>query len=187
MKKKRNQFEERKVAEVTLDLDNFDLIEPNQFELDKECRIQPKLVFAYLKEKAETSFRIDGLKAEIKAANAELKRVTARLDTRIRRYPKKYKMEKMSEAAIANTIILQPSYKDAEQEVWRIEKLLYEAEHYRNLLEAAAKALDNRRSSIENLVKLHGQSYFATPKIDGDNKDMMADMKMKRNARNRKR
>jgi hypothetical protein len=47
-------------------------------------------------------------------------------------------------------------------------------------LEAAAKALDNRKSAIENLIVLHGRQYYANPKIDNDNKDMINKMKNKR-------
>lgn len=182
--KKREQ--PKTVAGVTLDLDDFDLLEPNPLELDKECCIQPRLVFAYLKEKAENDVRIDGLKAELKVAVAEFKRQIARLDRRIRRNSKKYKIDKLTETTVANTIILQSTYKDAESETWRLESLISKAYHYRNLLEAAAKALDNRKSSIESLVKLHGQSYFATPKTGGDTKERIASMKMRQSVKSRK-
>lgn len=172
-------------SRVKLDLDDFDVIEPNPLELVKECRIQPRLVFDYLREKAETDARIDGLKAELKVAQAEQKRVVARLDMRIRKKPEEYKVQKITESTVSNTIVLQPEYKKYELAVWKIEKLLSEAIYYRNLLEAAAKALDHRKSSIENLVKLHGQSYFSSPKIEDDNKDMMNEMERKKSVRNR--
>ena len=115
-----------------------------------------------------------------------MKKEMARLDRRIRRLPKKFKIDRLTETTVANTILLQPSYKDAETEVWRIEGLIDKAYHYHNLLEAAAKALDNRKSSIESLVKLHGQSYFATPSVDDDNRNRVTDMKMRRTVRNKK-
>jgi hypothetical protein len=87
-------------AGITLDLDDFDIIEPNPFELDKESIIQPRLVFAYLKEKAETQARIRGLKSELKVAISELRRADARLDSRIRRKPSKYKLEKVTESGV---------------------------------------------------------------------------------------
>ena len=48
MKRQKNK---RQQKQIKLDLDNFDLIEPNPLELDKECCIQPRLVFDYLKVK----------------------------------------------------------------------------------------------------------------------------------------
>lgn len=170
-----------------LDLDNFDVIKPDQFNLDKECCIQPRLVFDYLKEKAEADARIDGLKAELKVVTARLKRVTAKLDRRIRKRPERFGIDKLTEPAIANAILLERDYKNAESEVWRIEALITEAFYNRNLLEAASKALDHRKSSIENLVKLYGMNYFSTPKTEGDNKEAINNMKMRRSTRQSKR
>ena len=120
---KRDKTKQRTQAGITLDLDEFDILEPNPFELDRESIIQPRLVFAYLKEKAETQARIRGLKSELKVAISELKKTDARLDYRIRRRPAKYKLEKVTESSVANTIILQESHAEAERDVWKVEKL----------------------------------------------------------------
>lgn len=176
MKNKKRKIQ----AGITLDLEDFDILEPNQFELDKESIIQPRLVFAYLKEKAETQALIRGLKSELKVATAELKRTDARLDAQIRRMPAKFKLEKITESSVANKILLQKTHKEAEKEIWRVESLLNKAENYNNLLEAAAKALENRKSAIENLIVLQGRQYFASPKVSNDNKDMINDMATKR-------
>jgi hypothetical protein len=182
----RQKIKQKTQAGITLDLDDFDIIEPNPFELDKESIVQPRLVFAYLKEKAETQARIRGLKSELKVAISKLKKTDARLNSKIRRKPSKYKVVKITDTNISNTILIQDKHIEAEKEVWRVERLLDDAENYHNLLEAAAKALDNRKAAIENLIVLQGRQYYANPKIKDDNKDMINKQKNKRTQQNRK-
>jgi hypothetical protein len=38
-------------------------------------------------------------------------------------------------------------------------------QHNRSLLNSLVKSLEQRKAMIENLTKLHGQSYFASPKV----------------------
>ena len=123
---------------------------------------------------------MDGLKAELKMANAEFKRVIAKLDGQIRRNPQRYRIDKITETVVANALVLQKKYKNAEASIWEIENKIDEVSHYHNLLDAAAKALDHKKMAIEGLIKLHGQSYFAGPKVEENNTNTIANMKMQR-------
>ena len=178
----------KRTRKIEIDLDDFDLLEPNPFELDKECLTQPRLVFSYLKEKAETEARIRGIKSDLSIAIAELKEVDARLYLRIRKNPTKYKLEKVTDPGVANAILTQERHIDAQKEIWRIEKLLNAAEKHLGILNAAAKALDNRKSSLEGLIVLHGRQYYAEPKVkDSDSKEAMNRMHKNRKENIRRR
>jgi len=119
--------------------------------LDVELLNQPERVYKYSKLLAEA-------KQELELAKENLSLVKAEIDLDIRYNPDKYKLQKVTETAITNIILLEEEYKEAQA---RLNKAMYEV----NVLQGAVYAINDRKSSLENLVKLHGQDYFAGPSI----------------------
>jgi len=119
--------------------------------LDVELLNQPERVYKYSKLLAEA-------KQELELAKENLSLVKAEIDLDIRDNPDKYKLQKVTETAITNIILLEEEYKEAQA---RLNKAMYEV----NVLQGAVYAINDRKSSLENLVKLHGQDYFAGPSI----------------------
>jgi len=119
--------------------------------LDVELLNQPEKVYKYSKLLAEA-------KQELELAKENLSLVKAEIDLDIRDNPDKYKLQKVTETAITNIILLEEEYKEAQA---RLNKAMYEV----NVLQGAVYAINDRKSSLENLVKLHGQDYFAGPSI----------------------
>jgi predicted nucleic acid-binding Zn-ribbon protein len=69
--------------------------------------------------------------------------------------------KKPTEAAIASMVLQSKEYQDANEE-------FMQAKLEADLLQAAVSAMDQRKSALENLVRLHSQQYFAGPKEPRD-------------------
>lgn len=122
--------------------------------LDIECLEQPSLVFQYSKWSAKCELEVD-------KASESMNIIKAELDQKIRENPDDYGVSKVTENAITNAIISHPKYQNAKADY--LDKK-YEA----GMAKAAVYALNDKRTSLELLVKLHGQNYFAGPSIPRD-------------------
>lgn len=133
--------------------DEFNFFTIDKFCLDEEWLRQPKLAFKYIRAYEDALNRLTDAKDELEI-------VKATIDLRIRVNPKKYKIPKtvkITEAVITNVLVRRKKYREALQVVREIEGKLA-------TLRAAVKAIEHRKAAVENLVKLHGQNYFASPK-----------------------
>jgi len=136
------------------------VLDVDKDDLDRECCIQPRIYMTYASELAEARLR----EAE---AESTFKAIKATLDGLIRSNPSAYNLpDKVTETVIAHTIVLQDEYMKAQKKV-------NDAQYKVSLLFAMIGSLDIKRSSIENLVKLHGQNYFSTPRTDSYNRERM--------------
>jgi hypothetical protein len=129
------------------------LLEIDRNELDAEWAKQPKLYHEYAVQLGEMKRKLD-------EAEANLKVVKADVDKAIRLRPSKYSLaDKPTEASIATTIVIQKRYIKAQNEVVM-------AQYDVNITDAMVRSLDHKKSALENMVRLHGQDYFSTPKAD---------------------
>jgi len=123
--------------------------------LDEEWLRQPGLYMKYSSMAADAQKRRDQLKERLEVIKAEL-------DKKIRLTPSNYvTAEKVTETSIAFAILLQPEYKEAAND-------LTESNYELNMLQSAVRALDHKRSALENEVKLWLGSYFSGPKEPRD-------------------
>lgn len=157
-----------KVSRRTIDEDDDRFVEIDQDALDEECVKQPKLYFKWAKKLADARMAHE-------EAEANHKLVEAELDDKIREDPESYGLEKITEAAIKATIPKQVEFTESQQKV-------YHARHKVNILQAGVTALEHKKRSIENLVQLHGQNYFSTPRT-GNEEMQNAGRRMPRNKR----
>jgi len=99
------------------------------------------------------------VKAEKDRNNAkeEVEVTKARVDKTIRKTPKDYGYEKVTEAIVTNTILLDDDYKEANN--------TYIEECYEvGILQAVVRAFDHKKKALENLVTLHMGGYNAEPR-----------------------
>lgn len=122
--------------------------------LDVEFLEQTNLMIRYAEHASQT-------KREAEEAKENLELVRAGLDKDIRQNPANYGLEKLTETVVSSTIILQPEYQEAS-------KRLIQANYEAGMARFAAQAISDRKNCLEALVKLHGQQYFAGPKIPRD-------------------
>lgn len=119
--------------------------------LDVELLKQPSLVAKYSRMLADAQQDKDIAKERLELLRSEIS-----LD--IRDNPSKYKLDKVTEGSITACILMEEDFQEAQKEV-------HATTHKVNVLTGIMKSLDHRKSTIENLVKLFGQNYFAGPAI----------------------
>jgi hypothetical protein len=129
-------------------------IEIDENSLDIEWLNQPSLMLKYTRHSARMRMELDLAKQNLDIAKAES-------DKAIRGNPEKYGIEKVTEAVIANAILIHPKYQQAYTDYLT-------AKFEVDMAQGAVGAFEQRKSALENLVRLHGQQYFAGPKIPRD-------------------
>jgi hypothetical protein len=126
-------------------------IQIDESGLDVEWLRQPKLMFFYTKMVAELRRTLDRRKERLNIVKAEL-------DKKIRQNPADFDIEKITETAVSNTILTQEAYKEASADI-------IDTNYELSIAQAAVSALNDKRTALENLVRLYGQQYFAGPSV----------------------
>ena len=122
--------------------------------LDVEWLEQPALFMRYAKHSAEARRLLDEAKQKLDVTKAEV-------DKAVRENPEACGIVKVTEGAVQSAILTNADYTEAYQEYLNAK---YEAD----MASYAVQAFNQRKEALENLVRLHGQSYFAGPKIPRD-------------------
>lgn len=134
--------------------DEFDyeeFMEIDEDSLDVEWLEQPKKMVQMVKIAAK-------VKINMERAKDNLAQVKAELAKKVRAAPEKYGIEKITIDAVNDVVQTNKKYIEAYEEY-------LEAVYENEVASGSVKATEQRKSSLENLVKLHGQQYFAGPKV----------------------
>ena len=137
-----------------MDLNYEQDVSIDETALDVEWLQQSNLMYKYARYQAETKKAMD-------EAKERLDFIRAQLEMDIRANPGNYGLSKVTESAIASTILLQPEYREAS-------KRYVEARYENDIAVAAVRAIDQKKTALENLVKLLSVSYFAGPSAPRD-------------------
>ena len=122
--------------------------------LDVEWLQQASLTIKYCQIEAQARRDMDQAKQNLDIVEAEL-------DQAIRTDPDAYSLPKVTESAIKAAILLDDKYKEAQEEY-------HQAQYELNMAQAAVRAIYAKKDALENLVRLHGQQYFAGPSVPRD-------------------
>lgn len=122
--------------------------------LDVEWLRQPELMMKYSKLEAQAQQAYENAKVSYDITKAEI-------DRDIRDNPEEYDLPKTTESAITAAVRTTDEYKQAK-------KKLNEAQYQWNMAQGAVRALYGKKDALENLVRLHGQQYFAGPSVPRD-------------------
>jgi len=122
--------------------------------LDVEWIRQPELMRRYADHVAEMKKAMDEAKERLDVGKA-------RIERDVRADPSKHGIGKVTESAIASTILLQEEWLKLSQEY-------REARYEYDIAQAAVRAIDQRKTALENLVRLLVASYFAGPQTPRD-------------------
>lgn len=137
--------------------------------LDYEFLEQPVLMARYSRLLAEAQRDRD-------LAKESLDLVKAQISSDIRDDPNKYDLEKITVDAVNSCVLQEKDYQTARQKVTDTE---YEV----SVLFGVISAINHRKSSLENLAKLHGQNYFAGPQVPHDLTELREERKKERDHR----
>jgi len=143
------------------------------YSLHLEVANHPQLYLLYAEQAADALAIMMRLEEKVKVTRAEGKKKIdekrAELDARIRSDPSIYGLEKITENAISNAIILNDGFKKIQEEVAKeIEEAMnqyIEAVRNRELLDSVKLAFSHRKTMIEKECELFLAGYFADPKI----------------------
>lgn len=117
--------------------------------LDVEWLEQAELMRKYSKHSADMKKVMDEAKERL-----DFKKACIEMD--IRNAPENYGLSKVTEGAIQSAILLQEEYQ-------KLAKEYGDARYEYDVSVGAVRAMDQRKSALENLVKLLSASYFAGP------------------------
>lgn len=120
-------------------------------QLDQEWLKQAGLHHEYATRLADAKLELERLKATA-AVNA------AELELAMRADPDGYELPKVTDSVITAALAAEP-------DVQKYQQLIREAKHEVDILSGACGALYDKRKALENLVQLHGQDYFSTPRV----------------------
>lgn len=122
--------------------------------LDCEWLEQAALMIKYTRHAAKVRMELDQSKQALDI-------VRAGLDKDIRELPDQYGITKITDKAVEATIITLMEYQEAFQEY-------LDAKYEADMAQGAVQAFQQRKDALQELVRLHGQSYFAGPSIPRD-------------------
>lgn len=148
-----------KTREIELPNDIFDL---DPLTLDKHFLEQPKLVWEYGQELANAKDGADRSKAVLDVAKAEaLAEISAN--------PNEFSLNEKPTVSAINSAV------DVHETVVAARDKFQRRKHRVDVLQAFMVALEHRKRSLEGLVTLHGQQYFAMPKADEQGQAFLSD------------
>ncbi len=122
--------------------------------LDIQWAKQASLFGEYCMEQATARDTADRAKERLEVYDAGL-------GLKIRANPAQFGLEKITESSVGAVILL-------DKEHARLSDELNTARYQLEVIVAAVRALDQKKSALENLVRLQGQNYFAGPSVPRD-------------------
>ena len=135
---------------MTINTNDFQKdLEIDAMALDIELLEQPQKYFKYSEELSAANRELDRIKLKYEI-------VQAKLDTKIRDVFAKEGV-KSTENLIRSAVVQEPEFSAVSNE-------LSDQKQEVETLSNGVKAFEQRKSSIEGLVKLQAQNYFASPK-----------------------
>jgi len=132
-------------------------IKIDEDSLDLEWLDQPALFMKYARHLAQARRTQDEAKQEIDVVSADI-------DRQIREKPEDFDIVKVTEGAIKSALLTEPDYQIAY-------KKYLDAKYEADMASNAVQAFNQRKDALENLVRLHGQQYFAGPRLPRDLSD----------------
>lgn len=142
-------------------LPDVDIFRPDKHRLDEELQEQPKLCRIYSDHYADAVKELDESKSRLELVEADLDRM-------VRRRPEDFGVDKITEVVVRREIVLHKQYQAANTK-------LIEAQYVVNQLKGICNAIEHRKKSIEGLIYLHGQGYWAEPRISGERRKPLED------------
>jgi len=136
-----------------------------EINYEAELEIDPDALDVEWLEQAARYMRWSKLSADARSNRDRAKEaydVTVATEAiKIRAKPESFGLVKVTEAGIQELITVSEEVQAAKNE-------LLATQHNADILFAAVSAFEQRKSALENLVKLAGQGYFSTPQVPRD-------------------
>jgi len=143
------------------------VLEIDEHNLDREWTRQPKLYFRWAEQAADARLAMDEAKAAVEVARAVV-------DSEIRADPERYGIEgKVTEKAVEASVSRSAACVGAVRKFGR-------AKHRYEIMTALVSALEQRKSALENLVRLHLANYYSEPLAPKEHREELEEMQKDR-------
>jgi len=150
------------------------ILEIDEYNLEQEWSRQPKLFFEWAKKAADSRLKMDEAKTAVEITRAEV-------DSEVRANPARFGIEgRITEKVVEAAVCQSSRYAGAVRK-------LGVAKHRYDVLSALVSALEQRKSALENLVRLYLSNYYSEPKAPKDCKEELEEMQKDRAFRPRRR
>lgn len=172
-----------------MDLDDLDYhrdirIEPDA--LDVEWLEQPDLMMSYSLACDEAGKERDAAKLLMDKASENIKEVKALVLLEVRRNPQDYDIDKVTESSASAAVEVNEKVSQAKIAYYEACERHNEAKHRFNNLYSAVKGFEQRKTSLENLVRMLGMNYFSSPNVERNLGQEYSQYRHKRTAMNKK-
>jgi hypothetical protein len=159
-------LDKEEIAQIieTLDYKQDVVIDPDS--LDVEWLDQPERVLDYSLAQSNANLEKDEAKLAVEKAANKLKEVKAEVTLDARNHPGDYNLDKVTDASVEAAVLINRKVKEAKEDYYKALRELNEAWHHLNLLISGVKSMEQRKTSLENLVRLLGMQYFAAPNVE---------------------
>lgn len=146
---------------------DYEVLEIDEHNLEREWTRQPKLFFRWAREAADARLTVDEAKAALEIVRAEV-------DSEVRSDPEGHGIdgkvtEKMVEAVVVQATVC----------IAAVRKLA-KAKHRYDVLCALVSALEQRKSALEYLVRLRLSDYYSEPRVPKESREGMEEMQKDR-------
>jgi len=142
------------------------VVQIDEHNLDKECVKLPSDYLKYSHLAVDAKRDLEDMKNKLEVIHAELAKD-------IRSNPENFGLDKVTETAVASTVLVQPRY---QKFVARLQTLKHDAD----LAQAVVWALEHKKRTLTLLVELYGMGYFSSPKISKQGREALREKTMRR-------
>ena len=140
----------------------------DKYSLDFDEERHAQLTWEWITEKLNQIKVINKLKEQLEVTKAEQKRIASNIFTKSK---EDGKTDKLAEHSISNDA----EYLIKQNEYFTKLREISEAEENLNYIEGALKALDIKKTSMQELTKLYCSGYYAKPNIPRQYKEAQAE------------
>lgn len=144
-----------------LDFENDRSIDPDN--LHEESVDQPDLMHEYGLNYEEFSYARDNAKLKMDIAKEELDQIKSQVSLEIREDPEDFGLKKATDESVKNATLVDDRVITKTTEYFSAVEEFNKAKHEAGVAYNALRAIEAKKASIENLIRLLGMQYFAQP------------------------
>lgn len=138
-------------------------LEPDPDSLDIEWLNQPELMRERSELAAEAALMRDQKKVQMDRAKDKLDKVKAQVAMEVRESPGDFGVEKITDKVVETVVLLDERIETAKEDYYRIVGEFNEYKHMTSYLYSQVSAAENKKASLEQLVRLLSLGYWAAP------------------------
>jgi len=131
--------------------------------LDVDWIDQTNLYYKYSSALNDAISERNNLKLQVERVKENFERIKAQLDLEIREDPDSFSIPKITEATVSSAILLDDRYHKAFEEYMNAKNDQNIAQDVVNRLYSCTATMEEKKSALEQLVRLLNQQYFSTP------------------------